>query len=155
MIKVISQNENETLKLAEKIGRLIFPSAVILLTGDLGAGKTVFVRGLAEGLGSKDLVKSPSYTIMNIYRGKIPLMHFDLYRLDGADEFYEIGGDEYLSADNVCAVEWHQNASDAFIGNNLEVIINDSGENLREISLIPSGQKYEDWLDSIKNDING
>ncbi len=155
MIKVISKNENETLKLAEKIGRLIFPSAVVLLTGELGAGKTVFVRGLAQGLISDDLVKSPSYTIMNIYRGKIPLMHFDLYRLENADEFYEIGGDEYLYSDNVCAIEWHQNAAEAFEDNNLEVVIKDTGESIREISLIPSGKKYEDWLANIKNDING
>ena len=154
MIKVISKNENYTIKLAEKIGKLIFPGAILLLTGDLGAGKTVFVRGLAKGINSKSLVKSPSYTIMNIYDGKLPLIHFDLYRLESAEEFYEIGADEYLGGENACAIEWHQNAKEALGNDYLEVIINDLGENVREIILKPKGLKHESWINGIKNDIN-
>jgi len=154
MIKVISESENETMLLAKKIGKRIFSGAVMLLTGDLGAGKTVFVRGLAQGLDSKGLVKSPSYTIMNIYEGTLPLIHFDLYRLNNEDEFYAIGADEYIGANNVCAVEWHMNAKGAFGNDFLEVKICDIGENIREITLRPEGKKYIEWLESIENDIN-
>ncbi len=154
MMKFFTKSENETLKLAENIGRLIFPGAILLLSGNLGAGKTVFVKGLAKGMNCKDLVKSPSYTIMNIYDGILPLIHFDLYRFDCADDFYEIGGEEYLGGENVCAIEWHQKAKEALGANYLEIIINDLGEDLREMFFKPSGQKHESWLNGVKDDIN-
>ena len=125
-----------------------------MLFGDLGAGKTVFVRGLARGLSSKGLVNSPSYTIMNIYEGRLPLIHFDLYRIADEDEFYAIGADEYLGGDNVCAIEWPEHAANALGGYHLEVIIKDLGGDMREIALRPKGKKHRDWLNGIKNDIN-
>lgn len=154
MIKVMSKSEDDTISLAEKLGKHMFPGAVILLTGSLGAGKTVFVRGLARGLSSKGLVNSPSYTIMNIYEGALPLIHFDLYRISDEDEFHAIGADEYLGGENVCAIEWHKHAGNALGGDCLEVVIDDSGENTREITLKPKGSKTRKWLSSIKHDIN-
>ena len=155
MLKFVSKSEDETLRLAEKIGAGLFPGAVILLTGSLGAGKTVFVRGLARGLESKSLVKSPSYTIINIYEGALPLIHFDLYRIEGADEFYAIGADEYLNGENVCAIEWPRHAQNAFGADYLEVVIDDMGGDTREIKLHPKGKKTRKWLQSIKDDIDG
>ena len=155
MHKIISKSENDTLRLAEKIGKRIFPGAIILLAGDLGVGKTVFVKGLARGLSSKGLVNSPSYTIMNIYEGRLPLIHFDLYRITDGDEFRAIGADEYLSGDNVCAVEWPEHAVDALGKNHLEVIIADLGGEMREITLKPKGKRHKKWLAGIKNDIDG
>lgn len=154
MIKYLSKDTKDTLTLASKLGESVFEGAVILLTGDLGAGKTVFVKGLAQGLEYKGLVKSPTYTIMNIYQGDLPLIHFDLYRLQSDEEFYEIGADEYLRADNVCAIEWYVNAENAMGDEYLEVTIKDIGDNDREITLRASGDKYEKWLETIKDDIN-
>lgn len=154
MIKLVSKSENETKRLAEKIGSRLFAGAVLLLTGDLGAGKTVFVRGLARGMGVSGLVKSPSYNIMNIYEGPLPLIHFDLYRLCDTEEFYAIGADEYVGAYNVCAVEWHQHAKEAFEKEFIEVKISDAGDDIREIEILASGAKHENWLENAKNDIN-
>ncbi len=149
MINYISKSENDTIALAEKLGKCIFANAVILLTGDLGAGKTVFVKGLARGMGYDDLVKSPTYNIMNIYNSTLPLIHFDLYRINNTDEFYEIGADEYIGADNVCAVEWHEHAKDALGDEYIEVEILDEGENERKIIISAHGKKHTKWLDSL------
>ena len=113
MISRISKSEEETIALAKKLGNSIFLGAIVLLTGNLGAGKTVFVKGLAQGMGYCGLVKSPKYNIMNIYEGTINLVHFDLYRIKTVQEFYEIGAYEYIGAENVCAIEWHEHAKDA------------------------------------------
>lgn len=154
MIEYLSKSEDDTLAFAGKIGSELFCGAIILLTGNLGAGKTVFVKGLAKGLGYEGLVKSPSYTIMNIYEANIPLIHFDLYRLNNSDEFFEIGGDEYLGGKNICAVEWHSNAKDAFSDNFIEVIIRDIDDKKRLITVLAQGMKHKKWLESIKDDFN-
>ena len=153
MIKYLSKNEEDTLKIALQLGKNAFSGAVVLLTGDLGAGKTVFVKGLAHGLGYNGLVKSPTYNIMNIYDGALPLIHFDLYRIANVDEFYEIGGEEYLNNSNICAIEWHEHAKGALGAEFLEVILIDEGENERTIKLVAMGMKHKKWLDTI-NDIN-
>ena len=155
MIKIITKTENETLRLAEKIGSRLFPGAVILLNGGLGAGKTVFVKGLARGLGIQSLVKSPTYTIIDMYESaRLPLVHFDLYRLSEPDEFYAIGADEYIGGYNVCAVEWPANIGDVFGAEYIDIAIRDVGGDVREILFSPSGKKHESWFESIKNDID-
>ncbi|MCK5129901.1 MAG: tRNA (adenosine(37)-N6)-threonylcarbamoyltransferase complex ATPase subunit type 1 TsaE [Clostridiales bacterium] len=153
MIEFTSKSEIQTLNLAQQLGKHAFPGAVVLLTGNLGAGKTVFAKGLAQGLGFDGLVKSPTYNIMNIYQGTLPLIHFDLYRLNGVDDFHGIGGEEYIGSQNVCAIEWHEHAQGAFGDEYLEVEIGDIEENERTINLIAKGIKHEEWLDSI-HDIN-
>ena len=144
------------MRLAEKIGEKLFPGAVILLTGDLGAGKNGFcARYSARALKTHGLVNSPSYTIMNIYDGALPLVHFDLYRITDTDEFYAIGADEYLGGDNVCAIEWPEHAENALGEEYLEAVIKDMGGDTREITLRPKGKSTRKWLISIKDDING
>ena len=87
---------------------------MVAFTGDLGAGKTAFTRGLARGLGVQERVTSPTFTIVNEYLGgRLPLFHFDMYRLGSADELYDIGWEDYLARGGVCAVEWSENVSDA------------------------------------------
>jgi tRNA threonylcarbamoyladenosine biosynthesis protein TsaE len=155
MIKVITKTENETLRLAEKIGSRLFPGAVILLNGGLGAGKTIFVKGLARGLNIQSLVKSPTYTIIDVYEGgALPLVHFDLYRLSEPDEFYAIGADEYIGAYNVCAIEWPSNIGDVFGTDYIDITIRDIGDDVREIAFSPVGKKHKAWFESIKNDID-
>ena len=106
--------EEQTEALGVRLGQLIQPGAVIAYTGDLGAGKTAFTRGLARGLGIPDRVTSPTFTIVNEYEGgRLPLFHFDMYRLGSADELFDIGWEDYLRRGGVCAVEWSENVEEA------------------------------------------
>lgn len=106
--------EEQTEALGFRLGQLIQPGAVIAYTGDLGAGKTAFTRGLARGLGIPDRVTSPTFTIVNEYEGgRLPLFHFDMYRLGSSDELFDIGWEDYLARGGVCAVEWSENVAEA------------------------------------------
>ena len=112
--RYVSNSEGETEDLGRRLGLRLGPGAVVAYTGDLGAGKTAFTRGLARGLDISERVTSPTFTIVNEYEGgRLPLFHFDLYRLGGADELYDIGWEDYLSRGGVCAVEWSENVADA------------------------------------------
>ena len=104
----------QTESLGKKLAGLLRPGDVIAYYGDLGAGKTAFTRGIAAGLGVKEQVTSPTYTIVNEYlSGKMPLFHFDMYRLSSSDELFDIGWEDYLARGGVCAVEWSENAQGA------------------------------------------
>ena len=105
--------EEQTEALGVRLGQLIQPGAVIAYTGDLGAGKTAFTRGLARGLGCRGRVTSPTFTIVNEYEGPTPLFHFDMYRLNGSEDLFDIGWEDYLSRGGVCAVEWSEQVADA------------------------------------------
>ena len=110
----LSNSPEETETLGARLAQALGPGAVVAFTGDLGAGKTAFVRGMARGLGIPDRVTSPTFTIVNEYgAGRLPLFHFDLYRLSSADELFDIGWEDYLARGGVCAVEWSENVSDA------------------------------------------
>ena len=110
-----TETPQETEALGEALGRVLPPGSVVAYTGGLGAGKTAFTRGLARGLGIQDRVTSPTFTIVNEYEGgRLPLFHFDWYRLSDAEELFDIGWEDYLSRGGVCAVEWSENAPEAF-----------------------------------------
>ena len=112
--RYVSNSEGETEDLGLRLGRRLGPGAVVAYTGDLGAGKTAFTRGLARGLDISERVTSPTFTIVNEYEGgRLPLFHFDLYRLGSSDELFDIGWEDYLSRGGVCAVEWSENVADA------------------------------------------
>ena len=104
----LSHNVNETEELGAALARKLRRGDVIAYLGDLGAGKTAFTRGLARGLGCAGRVTSPTFTIVNEYEGEIPLFHFDMYRLSGEDELFDIGWDDYLTRGGICAVEWSE-----------------------------------------------
>ena len=111
------------------------PGTVIAFEGDLGAGKTAFTRGLARGLGCHEAVTSPTYTIVNEYlSGKMPLFHFDMYRLTCADDLFDIGWEDYLERGGVCAVEWSENVAEA-LESPVLVTIRKTGENQRTITI--------------------
>ena len=104
----------ETEKIGAALGKILPPGTVLAYEGDLGAGKTAFTRGLAAGLGCTDMVTSPTYTIVNEYlSGRLPLFHFDMYRLADADALFDIGWEDYLDRGGICAVEWSENVEDA------------------------------------------
>ena len=113
-MQYVSNSVEETEDLGFRLAGKLLPGTVVAFTGDLGAGKTAFTRGLARGLGIEDRVTSPTFTIVNEYEGgRLPLFHFDLYRLSCADELFDIGWEDYLARGGVCAVEWSENVSDA------------------------------------------
>ncbi len=112
-----THSEGETEAVGESLAQSLAPGAVIAFTGDLGAGKTAFTRGLARGLGLTDRITSPTFTIVNEYEGgRLPLFHFDMYRLESSDELFDIGWEDYLGRGGVCAVEWSEKVSDALTG---------------------------------------
>ena len=105
--KIISESPEDTFTLGKQIGENVAPGSVLTLVGDLGVGKTVFTQGLAEGLGILDAVNSPTFTIVQIYEeGRIPLYHFDVYRIGDISEMDEIGYEDYFYGDGVCLIEW-------------------------------------------------
>ncbi len=117
------------------LGRIVPAGTVIAYRGDLGAGKTAFTRGLAKGLGYTEAVTSPTYTIVNEYLGgRLPLFHFDMYRLRCADDLWDIGWDDYLDRNGVCAVEWSENVADA-MENPITVTIEKTGDESRTITI--------------------
>ena len=109
-----SASERETEALGQALVERLSPGAVVAFTGDLGAGKTAFVRGMAKGLDIPQRVTSPTFTIVNEYEGgRLPLFHFDLYRLGSSDELFDIGWEDFLRRGGICAVEWSENVADA------------------------------------------
>ena len=133
----------ETEALGFALGKILKPGTVIAYCGDLGAGKTAFTRGLARGLGCTDLVTSPTYTIVNEYlSGRMPLFHFDMYRLASSDDLWDIGWEDYLERGGVCAVEWSENVRDA-MEDAITVCIQKLGEDSRKIT-ITGGVGLED-----------
>ena len=113
-MQITTHSADETQALGQRLAKRLLPGDVIAYFGDLGAGKTALTRGRAQGRGVKDLVTSPTYTIVNEYlTGRIPLFHFDMYRLGSSDELFDIGWEDYLARGGVCAVEWSENVEDA------------------------------------------
>ena len=113
-MEFVSEGEAETEALGARLARVLKPGAVVAFTGDLGAGKTAFTRGLARGLGVPGRVTSPTFTIVDEHEGgRLPLFHFDLYRLSGPEELYDIGWEDYLARGGVCAVEWSEHMGQA------------------------------------------
>jgi len=142
-MEFLTNSPVETEKVGEALGKVLQPGAVIAYRGDLGAGKTAFTRGLARGLGATEPVTSPTYTIVNEYlSGRMPLFHFDMYRLGSSDELFDIGWDDYLDRGGVCAVEWSENVEDA-LEDPIIVNIEKLGEDARRITV--TGGKIDDF----------
>ncbi len=134
-MQYITNSPAETEAVGAALGRIIPAGTVIAYRGDLGAGKTAFTRGLARGLGYAEPVTSPTYTIVNEYLGgRLPLFHFDMYRLRSSDDLWDIGWDDYLERGGVCAVEWSENVDDA-MENAVYVTIEKTGEESRRITI--------------------
>ena len=142
-MEYITNSPEETEKLEAALANVLTPGTVIAYRGDLGAGKTAFTRGLARGLGCDELVTSPTYTIVNEYLGgRLPLFHFDMYRLRCTDDLWDIGWEDYLDRQGVCAVEWSENVPEAMAGA-LTVRIEKLGDSVRRIT-IDGGAEYAD-----------
>ena len=143
-MEFITHSPEETEIIGEALAKSLQPGTILAYRGDLGAGKTAFTRGLARGLGCKETVTSPTYTIVNEYLGgRLPLFHFDMYRLASSDDLWDIGWEDYLDREGVCAVEWSENVQDA-MENAVTVTIEKLGETTRRIT-IEGGQGYADF----------
>ena len=145
MMQITTHSADETQALGQKLASRLAPGDVIAYFGDLGAGKTAFTRGLAQGLGITDPVTSPTYTIVNEYlSGRIPLFHFDMYRLSSSDELFDIGWEDYLSRGGVCAGEWGENVEDALQDAIRVTIEKDADEPDTRHITITGGPRFED-----------
>ena len=142
-MEYITNSPEETEKVGAALAQKLNPGTILAYRGDLGAGKTAFTRGLAKGLGCKELVTSPTYTIVNEYLGgRLPLFHFDMYRLGSSDDLWDIGWEAYLDRCGICAVEWSENVEDAMEGA-ITITIEKLGETSRRIT-IEGGEKIAD-----------
>ena len=147
----ILKDVEETKTLGEKIGNSMKSGHVVALIGELGAGKTTLTKAIAHGMGvpSDVVVSSPSYTLVNEYEGRLPLYHFDLYRLEGAHDIFDLGYDEYLEGEGVSLVEWADIAPELLPKEHLEIRIEILGDDERKMIIKARGKNYERILDRL------
>ncbi len=136
-MEFVTHSREETEALGERLASALTEGRVVAFTGDLGAGKTAFVSGMARALGVEERVTSPTFTIVNEYEGgRLPLFHFDMYRLDSADELFHIGWEDYLARGGICAVEWSENVAEAIEDDAIRVsIVRGDGDDDRVIDI--------------------
>jgi tRNA threonylcarbamoyladenosine biosynthesis protein TsaE len=150
-----SSSEEETIKIGEELGKSLKPGTIIGLNGELGTGKTVFVKGIARGLNTQEEPNSPTFVIMNKYEGRIPLYHFDLYRISSAEELEGIGYEDYFYGNGVTVVEWSDRVKEIFPDKTIKVEItipvepDDKAETIRKINI----EGKDIWLSSFKNTV--
>lgn len=135
------KTEQEMIDFGEKLATLLFPNAIITLQGDLGAGKTTFTKGVGKGLGVKKIINSPTFTIVKVYQGHMPLYHFDAYRLEGQDE--ELGFEEMFEDNGVSVVEWPQYIENILPNERLEIEIKKNEDESRSFYFRAIGNQYE------------
>lgn len=146
-IDILNQRELEIL--AEKLGQLVHSGDVICMTGDLGAGKTTFTQAFARGLGVEDYVTSPTFTLVQEYYGRIPLYHFDVYRITHVSEMYDIGYEEYFYGDGVCVIEWASLVEEVLPKDRLCIDITVTGEETRKLCLSFTNVNYEQMIEEL------
>lgn len=137
------------------IGAACAGNEVILLEGDLGAGKTTLTQGLAEGLGVAEPVVSPTFILMRVYEGRLPLYHFDFYRLEGTGRAVDLEFDEYLEAGGVCVIEWPRYAPELIPADYLRVTLRVAGETARRLEISAAGPRHAALLEAARNDLAG
>jgi len=151
---IISNSEEDTRRAAQKIAQLFHSGDIIILDGDLGAGKTYFVKGFTDGLHSKDLVSSPTFSIANFYRTEVSdILHIDLYRISNIDEFNDLGLSDYFGQ-NIVLIEWGKKFAEYFAEYLLiSFVIND--DNVRTLSFSSQGDRYGSMIDELKKVLKG
>lgn len=151
MVRIDSCTPEETERIGALLGSLLTPGDFVALQGELGAGKTRFARGVATGLGvaPEIPVTSPTYTLMNIYSGRLPLYHFDLYRLSGDAEVVDLGFVDYFLGDGVSLVEWSERLNDELPRERLEIAFTYLGETMRRMTLTPTSAHFKKVVDTL------
>ena len=144
-MKIIAESVEETITIGKKLGALVNSGDIVCLTGDLGTGKTHFVKGFAKGLNIEEYITSPTFTIVNEYQGRLKLYHFDVYRVDDPDEIYAIGFDEYIFSSAVSIIEWSNLIQELIPEESIRINIvkvPEKGDNYREIEISYKGERY-------------
>ena len=146
--KITTHSEMETLEIAQNFESEKFPNMIICLNGELGSGKTLFTKGIANGLGIQDAITSPTFTIVKEYLdGEMPLYHMDVYRLDG--DTTGVGIEEYFTKDGIVVIEWADTIKDILPEERLDIKFKISGENSRTLIIVPHGEKYEELCEEV------
>ena len=149
-MKINLNSVQDTIKFGEKLGKLLIAGDIIFLNGDLGAGKTTLSKSIGEGLGVQEYITSPTFTLINEYEGRLPLYHFDLYRLDSYEELEELGVEDYFYGNGVCLIEWAEKFSEDLPENRLEVWINrGKTDNESYIKLKEFGDRYKKLIEEL------
>ena len=149
-VQIVSRGPENTQGIGRLLGRLAQPGDIILMTGELGAGKTCLTQGILWGLGSDEYARSPTFVLVSEHRARMPMYHIDLYRLDTPAEIVDLGLEEYLFGDGVCAVEWAEKAPELFDYDHIAVEIRHDDETVRTLTLKASGGRYEGTLEAVK-----
>lgn len=147
MIKIITNSPEKTKEIAYNLGKILDAGSLVIMTGDLGAGKTTFTQGIALGLGISKNVTSPTFTIMKVYKNKIPLYHIDAYRLEGLSQ--DLGLEEMMEDDGVCVIEWPIFIDDRLPKEHLNIDLKLIDDQTREITISANGKKYENILEAL------
>lgn len=147
-MELITRSEQETIDLGYKIGKLLEANSLIALNGDLASGKTVFTKGIGKALGIKEVINSPTFTILKIYEGDMTLYHIDAYRL--YENPYDLGFEEFLDAGGVMVIEWFDYIKDNIDAEYLKVDMSYVDETTRKITIKAQGKKYEDIIKEIE-----
>ena len=145
--KITTHNDNETIEVAQNLESEKFPNMIICLDGELGSGKTVFTKGIANALGIQESITSPTFTIIKEYEGELPLYHMDVYRLDGNTD--GVGIEEYFTKGGVVVIEWSDTIKDILPEERLHIKFKVVDENKRVLKLTPYGQKYEELCEAV------
>jgi len=149
-LEIISHSPEETQNLGVRIGELTLPGDVLLLVGQLGAGKTCLTQGIAWGLGIKEYAASPSFVLVRELYGRLPLYHMDLYRLDHLEEIADLGLDDYFYGDGASVVEWAEKGLDLLPEEHMLIEISYISDTERRLEIKPSGQRYQELLAQLK-----
>jgi tRNA threonylcarbamoyladenosine biosynthesis protein TsaE len=158
MFKIMSNSAQDTAMIGYKLGSILKKNDIICLMGGLGAGKTAFTGGIASALGITGYITSPTFTIINEYRGRLPLYHFDVYRIDDPDEMFEVGFDEYICGEGIVVIEWADLIKDILPKDHIKVNIEkvfDEGADQRSISMEFIGGRYEQYEGDLTNEVIG
>jgi len=148
-----TKSTSETIRMGKTIGSLLQPGDVVALVGELGTGKTQFIKGLAEGVGvgKPTYVSSPSFTLINEYPGTVPFYHIDLFRLESEKEAEELGLEEYFQGEGITAIEWADKIPSLLPEENLWIHIHYTGKNTRSLEIIGKGDRYEKLVEELSN----
>lgn len=151
---VYSKSPSETIRIGKAIGGRLQPGDVVALIGELGAGKTQFIKGLSQGAGVERsaYVSSPSFTLIREYKGKMPFYHIDLYRLEEEKDAEELGLDEFFHGEGITAIEWADRISSLLPGEFLRIQIHDAGKQTRSIELVAKGKRYQALLKTLSSE---
>ena len=148
-LTIITKSPEETKNLGKEVSKLTKPGDLLAFYGELGVGKTCFIQGISQGLKVKDYVTSPSFTIINEYQGKIPIYHFDLFRLDNVEEILELGYEEYFYGEGLTVIEWAEKIEQLLPKEHLEIEIKFKDRYQRTISFIPQGDRFNKFLEEL------